>query len=123
MSQEQQEKPIARYLPITVELQVPKEMDKQRVSEITLRPPTTNDVILSQKSAANEADQDVLLFANLSDTTEDLIRSLEFYDYKRVEKAFNCFLLPIAEHCARRASLFPQAEAGSTGLPTCPSTN
>lgn len=111
-----------RYLPVTVQLQVPAVVDNQQVTELLMRPPTTRDVLLAQKSTSAPEDRDICLYANLCGVTEDCVRDLPFYDYLQLEAAYALFLLPIQQHCANRVSWSsaPAEEAASatsvTGL-------
>lgn len=105
------------YLPITITLQVPKALDGQLVKTLTMRPPICTDVLVATTQTQSEVSRDVLLFANLTDTTPEFIGSLEFYDYKRVEQANDCFLVPVQQHLERRSLYFPEPDtAASTNL-------
>ncbi len=97
-----------KYIPIIIQLQESRELDGVMKTFITMRPPNANDAIIAQTTTANNVEADRLLFANLTDTTEDFIGSLSLYDYKMVEKANDCFLLPIPIHLGRCASLYPE---------------
>lgn len=103
-----------KYLAISIALQVPAELDKKCIEKIEMRPPTAADVFLATSMTSSEAEKDALLFANLSDTTADFIKSLSFYDYKRIEDAFSLFMLPIAAHLGKRALWFPDNPEGET---------
>jgi len=96
------------YLPISIALQVAKALDGTERKNLTMRPPTTTDVVTAQRTYGNTIEKDVLLYANLTDTTEAFILSLEFYDFKQVEAAFNCFLFPVSVHADKRVLLSPK---------------
>lgn len=95
-----------QYQPIKVTLQVPKELDGKLVESVTMRPPKAADVIAAHTSTNNDIGRDVLLFANLTDTTPEFIGAMEFYDYKLLEQANDCFLVPVSAHLERRSSYF-----------------
>ncbi|AWL12801.1 hypothetical protein HMF8227_02349 [Saliniradius amylolyticus] len=99
-----------KYLPITITLQVPTPLDGKEVEKLTMRPPMAADVFAADQASTSDMERDALLFANLTDTTAEFIKSLSFYDYKRVEQANDLFLLPIPVHLDRRSSLFPAPE-------------
>ncbi|HAS6270572.1 TPA: phage tail assembly protein [Vibrio vulnificus] len=134
-----------KYLPINIVLQVAKEFDGKALTQLTMRPPTTNDVILSQHHATrvladgsshmNEAEAEMHLFAALTGTTREFIGQLEYYDYTQLGKGYDCFLLPLSQYAARCALLFPDSateshspslevsasESSATGLTTAES--
>lgn len=106
------------YQPIKISLQVPKELDGSPQANLTMRPPETNDVILAQKQSRiiaegnlvdDNAEHEAHLFANLTNTTREFIGSLAQYDYLQLQKAYDCFLLPIPQFAARSALLFPSS--------------
>jgi len=106
------------YQPIKIALQVPVKLDGQEQTAVTMRPPTTNDVILAQKNSRfvhqgevhdDNAEHEAFLFANLTGTTREFIGSLAQYDYLQLQKAYDCFLLPLPKHAAQSASLFPSS--------------
>ncbi|MDW6004710.1 phage tail assembly protein [Vibrio mangrovi] len=112
------------YTPIKVSLQVTTELDGKPQHEIEMRPPTTNDVIHAQKlgrmaasngSVSEESEHEAHLFAALTNTTREFIGQLAFYDYVQLQKAYDCFLLPIPQFVAKSALLFP----GSAGESLC----
>ncbi|MCW7553643.1 phage tail assembly protein [Endozoicomonas gorgoniicola] len=97
-----------KYQPIPIPLESPRDLDGKPVSELTMRPPTTSDVVVAQSKADNPIQKDVLLYANLTDTSENFIQSLAFYDFKQVEKAFDAFMCPVSKHVDRRALFLPK---------------
>ena len=98
-----------KYLPVPVPLQEARELDGQPVTELTIRPPTAQDVFTATAMTKTDMERDALLFANLTDTTADFIRGLSFFDYKRVEAGYGLFMLPIPAHLERRLSFLPAA--------------
>lgn len=114
-----------RYLPIPITLQIPADLGGKPVTELTMRPPTTTDVIVAEQSTTTPYDKDVLLYANLTDTTEEFVKSLPYFDYLQLDKAFELFLLPLSEFLGQHALLLPkrQGEAASENLLTSPFTN
>lgn len=110
------------YQPIKISLQVPKELDSATQAILTMRPPETNDVILAQKQSRiivegnmldDNAEHEANLFANLTNTTREFIGSLAQYDYLQLQKAYDCFLLPIPQFAAKSALLFPSSAEAS----------
>lgn len=110
------------YQPIKIALQVPQKLDGQEQTVLTMRPPTTNDVILAQKNSRfvhngevhdDNAEHEAHLFANLTNTTREFIGSLAQYDYLQLQKAYDCFLLPIQQYVAKSALLFPSSAVES----------
>ncbi|EKO3963152.1 phage tail assembly protein [Vibrio fluvialis] len=110
------------YQPIEITLQVPQKLDDQVKTSVTMRPPTANDVILAQKNSRlahngefydDNAEHEAHLFANLTNTTREFIGSLAQYDYLQLQKAYDCFLLPLPRHAAQSALLFPSSAAES----------
>lgn len=112
-----------KYLPIKISLQESKEFDGKPLALVTMRPPTTDDVILSQQQATrvladgskyvDEAEAEANLFANLTGTTRGFIGSLAFYDYSQLGKGYDCFLLPLPQFAAKCALLFPSSAEAS----------
>lgn len=116
------------YQPIDVVLQVPQKLDGEMKTKLKIRPPKTDDLILAQKQSRalidghmveDSAEHEAHLFANLTDTTRAFIGSLAQYDYMQLQKAYDCFLLPIPQFAARCALLFPSSaeESHSENLP------
>lgn len=110
------------YQPIVITLQVAKDLDGSTQTKLTMRPPETNDVILAQKQGRtviqgewvdDSAEHEAHLFANLTNTTRDFIGSLAQYDYLQLQKAYDCFLLPLPKYAARSALLFPSSAEAS----------
>ncbi len=110
------------YQPIKITLEVPQPLDGQQQTAVTMRPPTTNDVIHAQKQGRiiiggemhdDNAEHEAHLFANLTNTTREFIGSLAQYDYLRLQKAYDCFLLPTQQYVAKSALLFPSSAEAS----------
>ncbi|WP_422134961.1 phage tail assembly protein [Endozoicomonas sp. ALD040] len=101
------------YQAISIQLEAPRELDNKPLSELTMRPPTTSDVVIAQSQAQNPIHKDVLLYANLTNTTEDFIQSLAFYDFKQLERAFDTFMCRVSEHVDRRALFLPKPSAAT----------
>ncbi|MEI8634709.1 phage tail assembly protein [Vibrio sp. PP-XX7] len=110
------------YTPIKISLQVATELDNASLLVLEMRPPTSDDVIHAQKMGrafingnivADEGEQEAHLFAALTNTTREFIGQLAFYDYVQLQKAYDCFLLPVPQFAARSVLLFPSSAAGS----------
>lgn len=97
------------YAPIPVKFEEPRDFDNKPLTAVTLRPPSTADVVNAQRVYGDTIQKDVLLYANLSGTTEDFINSLAFYDFKQVEAAFECFLFPLSVYADKRALFLREA--------------
>lgn len=112
-----------KYLPIKIALQETKDFEGKVQSVLTMRPPTTNDVILAQQHSTqflangsqytNPSETEAQLFAALTDTTREFIGSLAFYDYTLLGKAYDCFLLPLPQFAVKCALLFPKKQEAS----------
>lgn len=120
-----------KYLPITITMQVAKDFEGKAMPSLTMRPPTTNDVIIAQQQATrvlpdgskyiDEAESEAQLFANLTGTTREFIGALEFYDYSQLGKAYDCFLLPLPQYVGKCALLFPGSAEASPSESSEPS--
>ncbi|SIO94669.1 phage tail assembly protein [Vibrio spartinae] len=104
------------YKPLKISLQVATELDSSPITTVEMRPPTTNDVIHAQKMGrtaiggelvTDESEHEAHLFAALTNTTREFIGRLAFYDYVQLQKAYDCFLLPIPQFAVKSALLFP----------------
>lgn len=73
-----------------IKLKYPIKDGGQDITEITLRRPKVRDQLAASK-AQGEAEQEVNLFANLSDLTPDLIGELDVADYQALQKAYTGF--------------------------------
>ncbi len=93
-----------KYIPIKIDLQEPATLDSKLINSLEMRPPKAGDVFAAQNLTANTAERDALLFGNLTDTTADFMKSLAFYDYKRVEAAYGLFMCPIKSHLEKQYS-------------------
>ncbi|ELJ8463285.1 phage tail assembly protein [Vibrio cholerae] len=110
------------YQPIDITLQVPCKLDGELKPKLTMRPPTTDDVLLAQKQSRlvvngelveDNGEHEAHLFANLTNTTRAFIGSMSQYDYLQLQKAYDCFLLPLPMYAAKCALLFPSSVAES----------
>ncbi len=110
------------YQPIDITLQVPCKLDSELKSKLTMRPPTTDDVLLAQKQSRivvngelveDNGEHEAHLFANLTNTTRAFIGSMSQYDYLQLQKGYDCFLLPIQQYAAKSALLFPSSAVES----------
>ena len=93
----------SRYQSIPIRFEQSYVLDGKEVREIMMRPPTADDRINAQIEAKNAESADKLFFANLTNTTEEFLGELAFFDYKKVEAANNCFLVPLSIHFEQRA--------------------
>lgn len=105
-----------KYEPIKIRLQEPRTFDGREITHLSMRQPTANDVIHSQhmvsslsSQASQDAEQEAHLFANLTNTTRELIGSLSIYDYTELAKAYECFFLPMPKYVVACASHFPSS--------------
>lgn len=101
------------YQPIDITLQVPCKLDSELKPKLTMRPPTTDDVLLAQKQSRlvvngelveDNGEHEAHLFANLTNTTRAFIGSMSQYDYLQLQKAYDCFCchsrsMPPSVHC------------------------
>lgn len=110
-----------KYLPIKITMQEPKDFEGKMQTVLTMRPPTTNDVILAQQHSmqflangatqTNNAETETHLFAALTNTTREFIGSLALYDYTMLGKSYDCFLLPLPQFAVKCALQFPDTSA------------
>ncbi|WP_067519537.1 phage tail assembly protein [Endozoicomonas ascidiicola] len=96
------------YQPIPIQFQVPKELGGELKKSVIMRPPTTEDVELAQLMAQSPVHKDILLYANLTETSEEFVRSLAFYDFRQLESAFDAFMCPVFDHVDKRALFLPK---------------
>ncbi|WP_038225732.1 phage tail assembly protein [Vibrio sp. ER1A] len=121
-----------QYQPITIALQQAVTFDGETLTKLTMRPPTTNDVLIAQRQSStmiggqvvsDDAEHEAVLFANLTGTTREVVGSLQMYDFSQLQKAYDCFLEPLPQYAAKCALLFPSfaEESLSTSLEPSPS--
>ena len=99
-----------KYLPIPIPLEESRDLDGQPVSKLTMRPPQATDLFAAER-AGRGPEGDLHLFANLTGTTVEFIQSLSVFDYKKVERAYGLFMLPIPLHLEKRSSFCPEPPA------------
>ena len=86
---------LTKYIPIIIPFEQSYTLDGEKVSSVTMRPPTCGDVINSQTMAASVRHEKSLLYANLCDLTEEFVSSLSYYDAMLLEVAYSRFLFPL----------------------------
>lgn len=69
-----------------------KTADGQELAQLNMREPTVGDQRVASKSAANNVDQEVTLFANLLQLTPADLDRLPLKDYTRVQAAYRAFI-------------------------------
>jgi phage FluMu protein gp41 len=68
---------------VKIPLHTGMKMDGALVKELTMREPTVDDQLASQAAGGSEAEQQVVMIANLCMVTPKDIRSLTLRDYQR----------------------------------------
>lgn len=94
---------VKNYTAISIALENPLDLDGKTVHMLSMRPPTCGDVLNAQSLTQNEAQMDVLLFANLCGVTQDFIKGLAIFDYRQLEAAYSRFLFPVRMHFEMRS--------------------
>lgn len=80
-----------------IALSRPFKIDGEEVSEITMREQTVRDKILFEKSKGTGTERELAMIASVCGFEAAHLITLPSYDYERLVKAFNDFLLPPEE--------------------------
>lgn len=76
----------------TVKLAFPIEHGGKQIDEITLRRPKVGDMLIARKARGDDAEQELALFASLSDLPPDALRHLDMKDYGQLQEVYKGFL-------------------------------
>lgn len=63
-----------------------------KVGVLQLRRPKVRDMLSVEKSAENDAEKEIQLFANLCEVSPDDLLELDMSDYAQLQKAYQDFL-------------------------------
>lgn len=77
---------------IKISLDHPITIDGAKVSALSVRRPKVRDMLGVEKSAANDAEKEIHLFANLCEVTPDDLMDLDMADYAKLQKQYQDFL-------------------------------
>lgn len=75
----------------TIKLDHPITANGATVSELRMRRPKVRDMRRARKGNADDADQEVRLFADLCEVSPDDIDALDLADYDKLQEAFRGF--------------------------------
>ncbi|WP_316347607.1 phage tail assembly protein [Desulfuromonas acetoxidans] len=78
-------------------LKYPVTVDGQEHQAITIRRPRVKDQLAVTKMKASEAQQEVCLFANLTEVSPAVIEELDLIDYQSLQDTYRGFLTPDQE--------------------------
>lgn len=76
----------------TLKLKYPIDDGGTLITELKIRRPKVRDQLSASKLTGSEAEQEVAMFAGLSDLTPDLIAEMDFADYQALQKLYTTFL-------------------------------
>jgi hypothetical protein len=85
----------------TIKLEYPITSGAQLIQEITLRRPKVKDSLAAQKASGREAEQEILLVANLAALTPAEVEELDAADYAHVQEVLARFFSPKPRSSAR----------------------
>jgi Phage tail assembly chaperone proteins, E, or 41 or 14 len=77
---------------VKIELNQPIDIAGAKVSVLQLRRPKVRDMLSVEKSAENDAEKEIQLFANLCEVSPDDLLELDMADYATLQKAYQDFL-------------------------------
>jgi Phage tail assembly chaperone proteins, E, or 41 or 14 len=77
---------------IKIELNHPIDIAGAKVSVLQLRRPKVRDMLSVEKSAENDAEKEIQLFANLCEVSPDDLLELDMADYAKLQKTYQDFL-------------------------------
>lgn len=77
---------------IEIELNSPVELDGVKYEVLEMREPKVRDSELFESLKGTDAQKEIQMFANLCDTTPELIRELTLKDYGKLQIAYKDFL-------------------------------
>ena len=69
----------------------PATIDGTAVKSLTMREPTVDDQLIADKAANSRGEQEVILFASLTEQNPEAIRSLKLRQYTRLQDAYGVF--------------------------------
>ena len=76
----------------TLTLAFPIEHNGSKIEKITLRRPKVGDMLIARKVRGDDAEQELALFASLSDLSPDVFRDLDMKDYASLQEIYRGFL-------------------------------
>ena len=77
---------------VKVTLTDPITIDGVKVAVLQLRRPKVRDMLSVEKTAQNDAEKEIQLFANLCEVSPDNLLDLDMADYAKLQKAYQDFL-------------------------------
>lgn len=72
----------------TIRLSASVKVDGVETDTLVMREPSVEDMLTVKKGKGSPEDQELALFANLCEISPEVVRSLKFRDYRRLQKAF-----------------------------------
>lgn len=77
-----------------IKLETAIKIDGVEIHEISLRPPKVRDLLIANKTKADESTREVNLIANLAEVSVEAIHELDLRDYMKIQNWLKDFLLP-----------------------------
>ena len=75
-----------------IELTYPITVDGVQTTELLLRRPKVRDMLTVEKQIHNDAEKEIMLFANLCELSPDQLMELDMADYAQLQTTYQHFL-------------------------------
>jgi len=69
----------------------PFNMDGTKVTTLNMREPSVQDQLLAEKGGKTRGEQEIALFANLTEQSPEAIRGMKIRQYGRLQDAYDVF--------------------------------